>query len=121
MPPASRNQRDPTAGDTPASIPATSLEAPRAIASQNACRCSRRATGGRPGDRIGGLPVAAAAAFVVPCTHLRLEVLRRPLDSAYGASTCMNACDGFHPIRPVPAGGTGERLDHDDILAVVAG
>src|ERR1019366_1149919 len=39
--------------------PASSLESPRAIASQNHCRCSRLATGGRPGDRIASLPVRA--------------------------------------------------------------
>src|SRR3990170_1300773 len=91
MPPASRNQRVPTAGDTPAptpaSAPASSLDAPRAIAPQNACRCSRRATGGRPGDRIGGLPSPPLPnPVVVPYTHLQLEVLRRPLDSAPGAA-----------------------------------
>ena len=36
--------------------PASSLDNPRAIASQNRCRCSRRPTGGRPGDGIGRRP-----------------------------------------------------------------
>ena len=61
IPPASRNQRDPTAGATPAVTPASSLESPGVTASQNRCRCSRLATGGRPGDRIAGLPVRAVA------------------------------------------------------------
>src|SRR6266576_2155749 len=61
MPPHSRNHRLPTAADTPASTPASSLATPRAIAAQNRCRCSRRATAGRPGDRIAGRPVAAVA------------------------------------------------------------
>src|SRR5215212_7569152 len=43
MPPASRNQRAPTAGDTPTSI--------AAVAAQNRRRFSRCATPGRPGDR----------------------------------------------------------------------
>src|SRR5687768_16122293 len=51
MPPASRNHRAPTAGDTPAPAAASSLERPAAIAAQNRRRCSRRATPGRPGDR----------------------------------------------------------------------
>ena len=78
MPPHSRNHRLPTAGDTPAATPAFSLETPAAIAAQNRCRCSPRATGGRPGDRIAGRPVAAVA----PRTHLQIGVLRRPLESA---------------------------------------
>ena len=49
MPPHSRNQRVPTAGDTPAATAASSLDRPRATSSQNLCRCSRRPTGGRPG------------------------------------------------------------------------
>src|SRR5438034_8580350 len=53
MPPPSRNQRTPTAGDTPATTPASSLDKPSAIAAQNCCRSLRRATGGRPGERIG--------------------------------------------------------------------
>ena len=56
MPPLPRNHRDPTAGDTPAATPASSLDNPSAIASENRCRCSRRATGGRPGDRIAACP-----------------------------------------------------------------
>ena len=52
--PFSRNQREPTAGDTPAATPAFSLDNPPAIPSQNRSRCSRRPTGGRPGDRIAG-------------------------------------------------------------------
>jgi hypothetical protein len=60
MPPASRNHRVPTAGDTPASTAASSLGSPRAIAAQNRCRSSRRPAGGRPGDRIGSRPAASS-------------------------------------------------------------
>ena len=52
MPPHARNQRTPTAGDTPAATAASSLDRHRATSSQNLCRCSRRPTGGRPGERI---------------------------------------------------------------------
>jgi transposase InsO family protein len=51
-PPAWRNQRVPTAGDTPASQPASSELAPRLIAAQNRTRSSRQATVGRPGEGI---------------------------------------------------------------------
>ena len=52
MPPTSRNRRDPTAGDTPASTPASSLLAPPAIASPEAlsmlqCRTNRVHSGRR--------------------------------------------------------------------------
>ena len=44
----------PTVGDTPAATPASPLDNPRAISSQNRCRCSRRHPDGRPGDRFPG-------------------------------------------------------------------
>src|SRR5665811_1594719 len=46
-PPLSRNQRVPTAADTPAATLASSLDCPRAIPSQNRCRCSRPPAGRR--------------------------------------------------------------------------
>src|SRR3954447_506991 len=86
MPPASRNHRTPTTGDTPASTAASSLERPAAIAAQNRRRSSRRATEGRPGDlnaprpdRSGHRPRAFTATSFV-------EALRRPLESAQYAS-----------------------------------
>src|ERR671917_1321061 len=50
IPPASRNQRDPTASDTPTPIAASQLDCPAAINAQKRRRSSRRATPGRPGD-----------------------------------------------------------------------
>src|SRR5512132_2879323 len=86
MPPLSRNQRTPTAGDTPALTPASSLEDPRPTAFQNRCRCSRRPTGGRPGDRIGGRPARSARRrLLVPIATPHCKVLRRPLESALAA------------------------------------
>jgi hypothetical protein len=52
IPPDSRNHRAPTADDTPACAAASSVHDPRAIASQNRTRSSRRAVEGRPGDHI---------------------------------------------------------------------
>jgi hypothetical protein len=60
IPPPSRNQRVPTAGDTPATTADSSLDKPPAIASQNRCRCTRRATGGRPGEHIAGRSARSA-------------------------------------------------------------
>src|SRR5512132_4435378 len=90
MPPLSRNQRTPTAGDTPALTPASSLEDPRPTAFQNRCRCSSRPTGGRPGDRIGGRPARSARRrLLVPIATPHCKVLRRPLESALGAPTAV--------------------------------
>ena len=50
IPPASRNQRDPTGCDTPTPIAASSLDRPAAINAQKRRRSSRRATPGRPGE-----------------------------------------------------------------------
>ena len=51
LPPASRNQRAPTAGEIPAPVAARSLDHPAAINAQNRCWSSRRAVLGRPGER----------------------------------------------------------------------
>jgi hypothetical protein len=76
----------PTAGDTPACRAASSLDSPRAIAAQNRCRSSRRATDGRPGDRIAGRPAKPGRR----CPRSRIATphcpgaatTRRPVESA---------------------------------------
>src|SRR3954462_15856940 len=81
MPPASRNQRAPTAGDTPTSIAAASLDRPTAIAAQNRRRFSRCATPGRPGDR--GTTARSARSerrFPALIATPSVKVLRRPLE-----------------------------------------
>ena len=65
MPPASRNHLVPTAGDIPASIAASSLAMPAAIAPQNLSRSSRPVAGGRPGDHNGGRPDRSERRFRV--------------------------------------------------------
>src|SRR5215213_8595184 len=82
MPPASRNHRTPTTDETPASTPAASLRAPRAIAAQNRWRCSRRPTGGRPGECIAGRPARSDALRFLPIATPLDQALRRPLESA---------------------------------------
>src|SRR3954466_9228343 len=81
MPPASRNQRAPTAGDTPASIAAASLDRPAAIAAQNRRRFSRCATPGRPGDR-GNTARSARSERRLPALLATpsIKVVRRPLE-----------------------------------------
>src|SRR4051812_29589503 len=81
MPPASRNQRAPTAGDTPTSIAAASLDRPTAIAAQNRRRFSRCATPGRPGDR-GNTARSARSERRFPALIATpsVKVLRRPLE-----------------------------------------
>src|SRR5258705_8950953 len=81
MPPALRNNRTPTAADTPASAPASPLERPAAIALQNSLQFSRKA----PRRRLCGGNVPPTHRSERP--HLFIatsmaEVLRRPVESA---------------------------------------
>ena len=82
MPPAFRNHLVPTACDTPASIAASSLAKPAAIAAQNRCRSLRPATGGRPGDGNGALPDRSERRFRLFIATSFIQVLRRPFESA---------------------------------------
>jgi Integrase core domain len=81
-PPAWRNQRNPTGEDTPASVAASSVIAPAAIAAQNLTLSSRQATVGRPGDGI--CPRYARTSnccFPYATAHLQeIEVLRRSVE-----------------------------------------
>jgi transposase InsO family protein len=87
MPPASRNQRAPTAGDTPASTAAVSLDWPDAIAAQKRRRCSPRATPGRPGDRCNTARNARSERrFPVLIATSSAKVLRRPSDTTLAAA-----------------------------------
>jgi len=82
IPPPWRNQRFPTAGDTPQAAAASSLDSPSAILSQNRRSLSRR-TGGRPGDRIAGRPVTVVIHPAGrPIRTSTIKVLRRPVESA---------------------------------------
>jgi len=91
IPPACRNHLEPTACDTPAPTAASSLDAPRAIASQNRTRSSRRAADGRPGDHIWPrIARIACWRFPAPISpHLQIEMLRRPVESALDAAVGM--------------------------------
>src|SRR4051812_21626642 len=80
MPPALRNQRAPTAGDTPAPTAASSLEHPAAMAAQNRWRSSRRATEGRPGEGKAPRPAQSERRFRMAIATSSLKVLRRPLE-----------------------------------------
>src|SRR5215218_6964188 len=80
MPPALRNQRAPTAGDTPAPTAASSLEHPAAINTQNRWRSSRRATEGRPGEGNAPRPDRSERRFRTVIATSSLKVLRRPLE-----------------------------------------
>src|ERR1700731_2840168 len=81
MPPASRNQRVPTGGDTPAPIAASSLDRPAAINAQKRSRSSRRAIPGRPGDLNLSRNARSDRRLPAIATFLPV-VLRRPFDSA---------------------------------------
>src|SRR5215213_8533376 len=80
MPPALRNQRAPTAGDTPAPTAASSLEHPVAITAQNRWQSPRRATEGRPGEGNPARPDRSERRFRTVIATSSLKVLRRPLE-----------------------------------------
>src|SRR5690242_6837973 len=86
MPPVLRNHRPPTAGDTPASIAASSVERPAAIDAQNLWWCSRRAAGGRPGDLNGTRPHRSERRLRLAIAFLLCGVLRRPFEFTQYAS-----------------------------------
>jgi hypothetical protein len=102
IPPACRNQRDPTGPDTPHATAASSLVSPRAICTQNARSRSRR-TGGRPGDSITARPVNAAAqpgGRPIESTSI-VEVLRPPVEPGLSR--------GIHPAI-LSRGGLGHAI-----------
>ena len=81
MPPRCRNQREPTACDTPIASAALSLVIPVAICTQN-WRSTSRQSEEAPGERIASLPVNC---FIHPAGRpintSWLKVLRRPVES----------------------------------------
>src|SRR5216683_2761336 len=80
MPPASRNHRVPTAGDTPALTAASSLEYPVAIAAQNRRCSSRRRTEGRPGERSFARPAHFERLLRIVIATPFGAVLQRPVE-----------------------------------------
>src|SRR5215212_6270202 len=105
MPPACRNHRAPTAGDTPAPTAESSLERPAAINAQNWSRSSRRATEGRPGDRNAPRPDRSERR-PCPIATSSIEVLRRPLESAGRDSVAMPCRSAYQPVAPLTAADT---------------
>src|SRR5215213_9192958 len=111
MPPALRNQRAPTAGDTPAPTAASSLEHPVAITAQNRWQSPRRATEGRPGEGNPARPDRSERRFRTAIATSSLKVLRRPLECAQDASGPYQAVLERHGIQP-PMSRRGNCLDN---------
>jgi Integrase core domain len=111
MPPASRNHRPPTAGDTPALIAASSLECPIAIAAQNRRCSSGRRTEGRPGERSFARPDRSERLLRVVIATPFGGVLRRPVElSQYTALTFGLRCREAG-VRP-SMGSVGDAYDN---------
>jgi hypothetical protein len=114
IPPHSRNHRVPTGCDTPAISAASSLEHPRAIASQNGRRRDRCNTGGRPGDRIFARPARSDRRFLVTITTLLIvrccnDRLNPPNILVFGTATGSPSMALRRPSAP-PATPTTTRL-----------
>src|SRR6202040_2864973 len=110
MPPASRNQRVPTGGDTPAPIAASSLDRPAAINAQKRSRSSRRAIPGRPGDLNLSRNARSDRRLPAIATFLPV-VLRRPFDSAQYTSVAFGKRCGEAGVRP-SMGSVGDAYDN---------
>src|SRR5882757_8035885 len=110
MPPASRNQRVPTGGDTPAPIAASSLDKPAAINAQKRSRSSRRAIPGRPGDLNLSRNARSDRRLPAIATFLPV-VLRRPVDSAQYTSVAFGKRCSEAGVRP-SMGSVGDAYDN---------
>lgn len=83
MPPPSRNQRVPTAEDTPAAVPASSLDVPRAIAPRTAAAARVVPPAGDQATASEDVaPDQIVDPFSLPSQLLTTEMLRRPPESA---------------------------------------
>jgi len=111
MPPASRNHLAPTGADSPACAAASSLERPAAIADQNTRPCSRRATGGRPGERSAFRVDLAKRRFPVVIATSFIWVLRRPIESAQYLSIRYTERLGEAGLAP-SVGSVGDSYDN---------
>src|SRR2546425_7001480 len=111
MPPASRNHRVPTAGDTPAPPAASSLERPAAIAAQNRRRFSRRPTDGRPGERNVPRPARAEHRLRLVIATPPGELLRRPIEFTLYLSIRYTERLAQAGIEP-SVGSTGDSYDN---------
>src|SRR5438445_2506284 len=111
MPPASRNHRVPTAGDTPALTAASSLECPVAIAAQNRRCSSRRRTEGRPGERSFARPARSDRLLCVVIATPFGAVLRRPIELRQYTSVAFGKRCREAGVRP-SMGSVGDAYDN---------
>src|SRR5882724_893186 len=111
MPPASRNHRVPTAGDTPALTAASSLECPVAIATQNRRCSSRRRTEGRPGERSFARPARSERLLRVVIATPFGAVLRRPVELRQYTSLAFGRRCREAGVRP-SMGSVGDAYDN---------
>src|SRR6202162_1349057 len=88
-------------GKTAASAAASTLDAPRAIASQNRTRCSRRPAGGCPPDRVPAAAARSKAGLLLGIATPQRQALRRPLEST-PSSPGHTGHDPQHPADTPP-------------------
>jgi Integrase core domain len=111
IPPHCRNQRLPTAGDTPAIAAASSLERPIAIAFQNGHRSARCRTGGLPGDRSLGRWDRFVLDFFCVINTSVMDVLQRLVESTQYTSVDFGKRCTEMGVRP-SMGSVGDAYDN---------
>jgi hypothetical protein len=79
---------------------ASSVERPAAIDDQNRWWCSRRAAGGRPGDRNGARPHRSERRFRVAIAILPCRLLRRPVEFTQYTSLAFGKRCNEAGVRP---------------------
>src|SRR5215207_6409989 len=118
IPPASRNQRDPTASDTPTPVAASQLDRPAGINAQKRRRSSRRATPGRPGEWDFARRARSERRFRAIIATPSVKALRRPPESTPRAPVAVVQPRAVHPdelalervpLRPARNGTVHER------------
>jgi hypothetical protein len=90
-------------GNTPASVAASLLDAPRAIAVQNRTRCSRRPAGGRPPERVPAAAARSRARFLLGIATPQRRALRQPVEFTWGGFCCMRTRGVSAPLGGLSA------------------
>ena len=91
-------------GNTPASVAASTLDAPRAIASQNRTRCSLRPAGGRPTPRVPAAAARSRARLLLGIATPQLERCDDRLNSPHHRRVISRPTMTIRPVHLIERG-----------------